>query len=111
MNGVRVNTVKTGLLLAALAVLAVGIGRLFGPTGMVVGLGIALLSNGTAYFFGDKIALASVGARPIEPGALPWLDKAVDLLCRRAGIPVVPIYISDDPQPTPSQPGAVRGRR
>jgi heat shock protein HtpX len=105
-----VNTVKTGLLLAALAVLAVVIGRLFGPTGMIVGLGFAILSNGVAYFFGDKIALSSVGARPLQPGELPWLDGAVDLLCRRAGIPVVPIYISEDPQPNAFAAGRGPGK-
>lgn len=93
------DTLKTGLLLAGLAVLAVGIGRLFGPSGMIVGLAFALLSNGVAYFFGAKIALSSVGARPLEPGELPWLDEAMDRLCQRAGIPRAPVYLSDDPQP------------
>ncbi|WP_250668402.1 M48 family metalloprotease, partial [Escherichia coli] len=72
---------------------------MFGPTGAIVGLGFGLLTNGAAYFFGDRIALASVGARPLERGRLPWLDEAVDRLCARAGIPVVPIFVSDDPQP------------
>lgn len=104
------NTLKTWLLLGALAALAVAIGRLFGPTGAVIGLGIALVSNGIAYFFGDKIALSSVGARPLVPGTLPWLDDAVERLCKRARIPTVPIYLSDDPQPNAFAAGRGPGK-
>ncbi|RYG25559.1 protease HtpX [bacterium] len=104
------NTLKTWLLLGGLAALAVGIGRLFGPTGMLVGLAFALLSNGVAYFFGDKIALASVGAQPLEPGRIPWLDAAADRLSAKAGIPRVPIYLSDDPQPNAFAAGRGPGK-
>ena len=104
------NTLKTWLLLGALAALAVGIGRLFGPTGAIVGLAFALVSNGVAYFFGDKIALSSVGARPLEPGKLPWLDEAAARLCGRAGIPTVPLYVSDDPQPNAFAAGRGPGK-
>lgn len=104
------NTLKTWLLLGALAALAVGIGRLFGPTGAIFGLGFAVLSNGVAYFFGDRIALSSVGAQPLEPGRVPWLDAAMDRLCRRAGIPRVPLYISDDPQPNAFAAGRGPGK-
>lgn len=104
------NTLKTWLLLGALAALAVGIGRLFGPTGALIGLAFGLVTNGVAYFFGDKIALTSVGARPLQPGELPWLHEAADRLSRRAGIPPVPIFLSDDPQPNAFAAGRGPGK-
>jgi heat shock protein HtpX len=104
------NTLKTWLLLGALAAIAVVIGRLFGPTGALIGLAFALVSNGVAYFFGDKIALSSVRARPLAPGELPWLQEMADELSRRARIPAVPIYLSDDPQPNAFAAGRGPGK-
>ena len=93
------NTLKTWLLLGALGVIAVGVGRLFGPSGALVGLVLALAMNGGAYFFGDRMALAAAQARPLAPGEADWLLSATDDLSRRAGIPAPRLYISPDPQP------------
>lgn len=87
------------MLLGALGALVVFVGRMFGPNGMLIGLALALLMNGAAYFFGDKMALAAAGAKPIAPGSEPWLQEGLEELSRKAGIPTPPLYISPDPQP------------
>jgi heat shock protein HtpX len=54
---------RTTFLLAALTLLLMMVGQYFGGrNGMTVGLGIAICTNAFAYFFSDKIALASSGA-------------------------------------------------
>ncbi len=52
------NTFKTAFLLTALTLLLMVVGRaLGGPNGMLLALGIAVVTNFVAYFFSDKIAL------------------------------------------------------
>ncbi len=52
------NTFKTAFLLTALTLLLMAVGRaLGGPNGMLLALGIAVVTNFVAYFFSDKIAL------------------------------------------------------
>ena len=58
------RTLKTGFLLTSLTLLLVLGGEAFaGPQGMTFGLILAVVMNGFAYFFSDKIALASPVAR------------------------------------------------
>ena len=68
------RTLKTGLLLTALTLILVFGGEaIAGQQGMTFGLVIAVLMNGIAYFFSDKIALASSGARPVTREQAPRL--------------------------------------
>jgi heat shock protein HtpX len=95
-----VNTLKTGILLAAIGGLAVAIGSyFFGANGAVIGLGLAFLVQGFAYFNGHKLALRFAHAEPLQPGALPWYENAAQELSQRAGIPTPQLYLSPDPQP------------
>ena len=51
------KAIKTTFLLTALTVLLLGIGEVFGGQhGMTIALVVAVLMNGGAYFFSDKIA-------------------------------------------------------
>ena len=50
------NWFKTFFWMIALSVILVLVGSLFGKGGLIIGLGIALVTNGLAYFTGDKIA-------------------------------------------------------
>jgi heat shock protein HtpX len=95
-----VNTLKTTVLLAAIAGFALWIGSyFFGPQGAVIGLGIALLLQAVAYFNGHKMALAFARAQELAPGELPWLHQATAELSQRAGIPAPRLFLSPDPQP------------
>ena len=66
---------------------------------MVVGLGFALLSNGFAYFFSDKIALLSSGARPVSREQLPRLYEVMERLAARANLPVPRLYVIPEEAP------------
>src|SRR5713226_7339672 len=65
---------RTGFLLIMLSMLLVLIGgRYGGPNGMTLALAFAVLMNGFAYFFSDKIALMSSGAQPVTREQMPKL--------------------------------------
>ena len=72
------NTFKTALLLTALTLLLMFIGRLFGgQNGMVLALVFAAIMNFVSYFFSDKIALAMYRAQPVTREQLPRAYAAV----------------------------------
>src|SRR5574337_222435 len=95
------RTLKTGFLLTALTLLLVLGGRaIAGPRGMTLGLALAVLMNGVAYFFSDKIALAASGAQPVTREQAPRLYAVMERLCGKANLPMPKLYII--PQPAPN---------
>ncbi len=61
------RAVKTLFLLTAFTVLLVlGGDAIAGQQGMTIALFMAVVINGGAYFFSDKIALMSSGAQPVS---------------------------------------------
>ncbi len=95
------NTVKTAMLLASLMAICMLLGHWFlGPHGMLIGLIFGGLGNVIAYFFSDKIALASMGGQEIQRSDLPWLFDMIERLAARAGLPMPRVYIC--PQPAPN---------
>src|SRR6266851_686420 len=59
--------IRTTFLLGVLTLFLMIVGQYFGGrNGMSLGLGIAICMNAFAYFFSDKIALLSSGARPVH---------------------------------------------
>src|SRR5579863_6762026 len=95
------RTLKTGFLLTLLTLLLVfGGGALAGRQGMTFGLIIAVLMNGIAYFFSDKIALASSGARPVTREQEPRLYAVMERLSAKANLPMPKLYMI--PQPAPN---------
>src|SRR5437879_8839337 len=88
------NTLKTGLLLTALTLLLVLGGQAIGGrNGMTIALGIAVLMNGMAYFFSDKIALAASGAQPVTREQAPRLYEVMERLCGKANLPMPKLYV------------------
>jgi heat shock protein HtpX len=88
------NTVKTAFLLTALTLLLMGIGRAFGgQNGMLLALVIAAGTNFVAYFFSDKIALATYRARPVTREELPRAYEVVERLTQKIGIPMPKLYV------------------
>jgi heat shock protein HtpX len=95
------KTLKTTFLLTALTLLLLFIGEAFGGArGMTIALVGAVLMNGVAYFFSDKIALASSGAQPISREESPRLYAVMERLCGKANLPMPKLY--GIPQPAPN---------
>jgi heat shock protein HtpX len=94
------NTLRTGLLLAALTALFLGVGWLIGGgAGMVVAFGIAVAMNVLAYWNADKMVLAMYRARPVDRASAPGLYAIVEELARRANMPMPRIYLIESEQP------------
>ena len=93
------NTIKTFVLLAAFGGLFMLIGSFFGTGGLVIGLAIGLVMVGGSYWFSDKLAVASAGAKPVSEVDAPQLYAIVRDLARRAGEPMPRIYLSPAAQP------------
>lgn len=94
------NVIKLAALLTTLTALFVGIGGAVGGTGgMVMAAIFALLMNGGAYWFSDKLVLRFAGAREPAPGEMTWLQPLVAQLAGRAGLPVPRLYIIDSDLP------------
>jgi heat shock protein HtpX len=88
------NTFKTAFLLTAMTLLLMAIGRGFGgQNGMLFGLGIAAVTNFVAYFYSDKIALATYRAQPATRDDLPRVFSVVERLTQKIGIPMPKIYV------------------
>src|SRR5690606_2318757 len=94
------NNVKTVALLAFLSALVWGVAWAWGGmNGFWFGLVIVGLMNFAAYFFSDKIALATTRAKPVEEHQLPEVYSIVRGLTSRAQMPMPGIYIIESPQP------------
>jgi heat shock protein HtpX len=93
------NYLKTTLLLAGLSGLLLFIGSRFGTGGVTIALIAAIVMNGIAYFYSDKIAIRASGAVPVTEAEFPELYSIVRGLADRAGIPMPRLYVSPSPQP------------
>jgi heat shock protein HtpX len=91
---------RTTILMAALGGLLVVIGYAIGGVGGASGfLVIALLMNFIAYWFSDKIAIASAGAKAVSESEAPGLYGIVRELTTRAGLPMPRLYVIPSDQP------------
>jgi heat shock protein HtpX len=88
------NTFKTAFLLTAMTLLLLSLGRAFGgQQGMFLALIFAAVMNFVAYFFSDKIALATYRAQPVTREQLPRVYEVVERLAGKAGLPMPKIYV------------------
>lgn len=91
---------RTGALLILLSVLLVIVGgALGGQNGLKIALGFAVLMNGFAYFFSDKIVLASSAAQPVSREQLPRLYAVMERLAAKANLPVPKLYVIPEAAP------------
>jgi heat shock protein HtpX len=91
---------RTTILLATLSGLLVGIGFLIGgaQTALLFLFFAALLNMGS-YFFSDKLAIATSGAKPISESEAPRLYQIIRELCTRASLPMPRVYMIPVDQP------------
>jgi heat shock protein HtpX len=95
------KTLKTAFLLTALTLLLLFVGDAFGgQRGLTLALVVAVIMNGGAYFFSDKIALMSSGAQPVSREQLPRLYEVMERLAAKANLPVPKLYLI--PQAAPN---------
>jgi len=88
------NTFKTAFLLTALTLLMLFVGRaLGGENGMMLALVFAVVTNFVAYFYSDKIALATYRAQPVTREQLPRAYEVVERLVPKMGIPMPKLYV------------------
>ncbi|GGH43760.1 M48 family metalloprotease [Microbacterium album] len=94
------NGWKTALLLGSLTALILAIGYgVGGGTGLALAVVVSLAMNGIAYFWSDRIALASMRARPVTDVEAPQLRATVRELAAAAGLPEPRVYVSPLAQP------------
>src|SRR5437660_6659865 len=94
------NQLKTAFWMVLLTVLLVLVGRvLAGTGGMIIFLLLGAVMNGAAYWFSDRIALASAQAHEVSPADAPMLHRLADRLAIQYGVPKPRVYVSPDPSP------------
>ena len=94
------NTMRTGLLLAAMTGLFLAVGYLLGrETGMVIAFIVAAGMNLFTYWNAGKMVLRMHGAREICRGEAPEYYDIVAELAKRGNLPMPRLYIMDNPQP------------
>jgi Zn-dependent protease with chaperone function len=94
------NGLKTAVLFGALGALFVAVGAwLYGVGGAVVGLLIAIAINAFSYFNSDKIALRTMGARPVSEAEQPVMYRIVRELATSARQPMPRLYVSPTAAP------------
>ena len=94
------KVLRTAFLLTARTLGLIIVGDAFGgPNGMKIALGAAVAFNAIAYFFSDKIALLSSGAKPVSREALPRLYEVMERLAAKANLPVPRLYVIPEAAP------------
>jgi len=93
-----VNYLRTGILLAALTALFMGVGYLLGGEGgMLIALAIAAGMNLFAWWNSDRMVLRMYRAQPVGRGHS--LHGIVETLARNASLPVPKVYVIENDQP------------
>ena len=88
------NGLKTAALLGLLTGLVLLVGQwLGGQNGLYYALVFAGVMNFVSYFFSDKIALATSGARPVTREELPRVYEVLERLTQKVGLPMPKVYV------------------
>lgn len=98
------NVRKTWFLMAGFLALVIAIGYgvawyLNEPGILFVAVAFSLFMNISAYWFSDKVALASTGAKEADPNEYRELHRLVENLAITAGLPKPRVYVINDPAP------------
>lgn len=94
------NTLKTGILLAAMTALFMGLGFLIGGSnGALIAFFIAAAMNAFAYWNSDKMVLSMYGAEAVDERTAPAYVRLVQRLAENAGLPMPATYIIHSAQP------------
>jgi heat shock protein HtpX len=100
---ITANKRKTWFLILIFTFVIVGLGWVIGEytgtgnTGLIIAVMIATSMNLIGYFHGDKVALGTAGAKPIQKQDNPRLYRMVENLAITAGMQTPKIYVINDP--------------
>ena len=94
------NIVKTGMLLAFMTALFMGVGFLIGgQQGMLIAFVVAAAMNVFSYWNSHKMVLKMHGAREVDERSAPELVNMVADLAKNANLPMPKVYILETDQP------------
>lgn len=94
------NGLKTVILMTAMMVLFILVGRIIGgEQGMMYAFFISLVMNFGSYWFSDKIVLTMYGAQQVTREDAPQLYDMVERLASKANLPMPKVYIMNNPTP------------
>ncbi len=94
------NTLRTGLLMAALTGLFLVVGFLVGgEAGMAIAFLFAAGTNLFAYWNSDRVLLSMYGARQIDDTRDPRVPHIVRQLASQAGLPMPKLFVVENDQP------------
>lgn len=92
------NKVKTVILLAAMSGVLLLFGNIFGgKAGMHFALILALIMNGIAYFFSDKIVLRMYNAQPLDRHEFGWIYNIIEELRLQMNLPMPKLWLVHTP--------------
>ncbi|WP_417586637.1 zinc metalloprotease HtpX [Pararhodobacter oceanensis] len=92
--------VKTGILMAAMTGLFLGMGYILGgATGALIALAVAAGMNAFAWWNSDTMVLRMHNAREVDAHTAPELQRMVMDLARNADMPTPKVYIIQNDQP------------
>jgi heat shock protein HtpX len=94
------SLLRTGILLAVMTAIFVGMGGLIGgQSGMVIAFVLALVMNAFSFWNADKIVLRMHGAQEVDQQSAPEYYRTVRDLAHRAGLPMPRVYVMHAAQP------------
>ncbi len=94
------NSLKTAVLLGAMFALILFIGQLLGgQQGLIIAFFIGGAMNLVAYFFSDRIAIASMRAQQVDERSYPDLVHMVARLAKNADLPMPKVYVTPHEAP------------
>src|SRR3989344_263200 len=102
-NQIVVNKRRVAILIFLFVLVVVALGYVIGQittlgySGVILALIISLVMALFGYYSGDKVALWTAGAQPINKADHPYVYRLVENLCLTAGLPLPKIYLIADP--------------
>jgi heat shock protein HtpX len=102
---IAANKRKTVLLIVGAVVFTALIGYVIGvfwgtgPTGLLIALAIAVVLSLSSFFYGDRMVLATTGAREVTADQEPRLHNVVEGLAIAAGVPKPRVYVVPERAP------------
>jgi heat shock protein HtpX len=98
------NVRKTWFLMATFFIAVIGIGwalsyAMGNPGILYIAVFISIAMNVGSYWYSDKLALASTGAKPVSKEAAPDLYNIVENLAISEGMPMPKVYVIEDSAP------------